>query len=115
MKKYFTFLTIALLVFNCSYSFAQAQIPLPEEEKTMVGEGIEVLKKTLKEILAVWKEVHQKIMKYWKENILPRIQQWLEKKKPEIREQFEKEKIELKKEIKQTSSNFWEWLKDLVR
>ncbi|MBZ9572986.1 hypothetical protein KJA17_02300 [Patescibacteria group bacterium] len=114
------FLIIIFLICFGFYSSVVAQtpfqeIPLGEEEKTMIGEGIEILKKTLKEVLAIWKQVHQQITKYWKENILPKIQAWYERKKPEIKEQFEKEKEELTKEIKQTFSNFWQWLKDLIK
>lgn len=119
MKKYLLIFLISLICFS-SYNSVVAQTPFQEislegEEKTMVKEGMETLKKTLREALTIWKGLHQQVMKYWGENVLPRIQQWFEEKKPIIKKEFEEEKKELKKGLRKTSSKFWEWLKDLFR
>lgn len=119
MKKYLLIFLISLICFSSlSPVFAQIsleQIPLGKEEKTMVKQGVETLKKTLRGVLAAWKETHQRVTEYWRENVLSRIQQWFEEKKPIIKKEFEEEKEELKKGLKQTFSNFWQWLKDLIK
>ncbi len=119
MKKYLLIFLISLICLSSlSPVFAQIsleQIPLGEEEKTIVKQGVETLKKTLRGVLVVWKEAHQRVMEYWRENILPRFQQWFEEKKPIIKKEFEKEKEELKKGLSKTFSKFWRWVKDLFK
>lgn len=119
MKKYLLIFLISLICFSSlSPVFAQIsleQSPLDGEEKTMIKQGIETLKKTLRGVLAAWKGAHQRVTEYWRENVLPRVQQWFEEKKPIIKKEFEEEKEELKKGLSKTFSKFWKWLKDLVR
>lgn len=119
MKKYLLIFLISLICFSSlSPVFAQIsleQIPLGGEEKITIKQGMETLKKTLREVLVIWKGVHQQAMEYWRENVLPRIQQWFEEKKPIIKKEFEEEKKELKKGLRKTFSKFWNWVKDLFK
>ncbi len=117
MKKYFISPTIIFLIFFSCFSplIAQAQTSPQLEDKTMIRQGIEILKNTLKEVLVIWKKAHQVASKWWGENILPKIKKWFEEKKPIIEKEFKEERKELTKELGKTFSNSWNWFKNLLK
>jgi hypothetical protein len=128
-KGIFSFLVLAVILFNCNYG--EAQTPLPEYSsqpsffsflknfiKSLPGAVVNTMKRMVGDCLDVWRNLHESVSNVWHNNILPvlknKAKEIVETKKPMIKEEFQKEKEEMKEEILNICEGIWQNLKEII-